>query len=154
MANDYFKNLPKKRMAAGALIFNKGGEILFVKPSYKNYWSLPGGVIEADESPKKACLREVREEIGFDLKSLKFLCVDYISNKEDRGENLQFVFYGGKLSADEIKNIKIDGKEIVEYRFMKIDEALPLLNEKSKKRLPKCLEVLKKNNAIYLDKGE
>lgn len=154
MLNNYYKNLPKKRMAAGALIFNAKDEILFVKASYRDYWSLPGGVVEADESPKNACLREVKEEIGVDLKIIKFLCVDYISNRENKGENLQFFFCGGKMSENEIKNIKVDGREIVEYKFMKIDEAFPLLNEKSKKRLPRCLEALKNNIAVYLENGE
>ena len=57
MSEDYYKNLPKKRMAAGALIFNNQEEILFVKPGYKDHWSIPGGVIEKNESPKAACLR-------------------------------------------------------------------------------------------------
>lgn len=32
--NDYYKNLPKKRMGAGALLFNKNDELLIVKPTY------------------------------------------------------------------------------------------------------------------------
>ena len=79
----YYKNLPKKRMGAGALILNQNDEILIVKPSYKDHWSVPGGVVEENESPRVACIRETKEEIGIDLKNIKFLCVDYNSNKNE-----------------------------------------------------------------------
>ena len=73
---------------------NAKGEILFVKASYRDNWTLPGGVIEEDESPRDACLREVKEEIGLDLKAVKFLAVDYISKlqtKEKKGERYPLV---------------------------------------------------------------
>lgn len=133
---------------------NDKGEILFVKASYKDHWTLPGGVVEKDESPEIACLREVKEETGLSLADVKFLGVDYAPAKEEKDENLQFVFFGGKLSADEIKNIKVDGEEIVEYRFMKINEARPLINEKLRRRLPRCLLALENNTAVYLENGK
>ncbi len=37
MKNEYYKRLPKKRMAAGCLFFNEEEEILIVKPSYKDH---------------------------------------------------------------------------------------------------------------------
>jgi ADP-ribose pyrophosphatase YjhB (NUDIX family) len=79
---DYIKNLPKKRMASGVIFFNEAGKALIVKPSYKDYWSVPGGVINKDESPRNAALREVNEEIGLDLKSMRFLCLDYMSPQD------------------------------------------------------------------------
>lgn len=157
MTNDYYKNLPKKRMGAGALIMNADNKILFVKPSYKDHWTLPGGVVEENESPKSTCLREVKEEVGLGLKDVIFLAVDYISSelsREGKGENMQFVFFGGKLSVDEIKRIKVDGKEIIEYRFMRIDDAFPLISEKLRLRLPKCLAALRNTTAVYLENGK
>lgn len=50
--DDYLKTLPRKRMACGVLIFNEKNELLIVKNSYKDYWSIPGGVIEENESPQ------------------------------------------------------------------------------------------------------
>lgn len=141
-------------MAVGAFILNEKDEILIVKPSYKDHWSVAGGVIDENESPRAALFREVKEEIGLDLKEAKFLCVDYTSDNGEKTESLQFIFFGGKLSESEIKKIKIDGKEISEYKFMKIDEALPLLNEKLRARLAKCPEALKNNEAVYLEDGK
>lgn len=43
-------SLPTNRMAAGCVLRNVAGEILVVKPTYKDYWELPGGAVEHDES--------------------------------------------------------------------------------------------------------
>ena len=153
----YLANLPKKRMGAGALIFNQEGELLLVKPSYKNHWSIPGGVVEKDESPKNACLREIEEEIGIKLSSLKFLCVDYIKTNSEKDENLQFIFYGGVLDTSQIKDMRLDKKEISEYCFADTTKAPNLLGSQTRslvKRLPKCLEVIKNKSPIYLEDGE
>lgn len=154
MSSEYYKNLPKKRMGAGTLILNENDEILIVKPSYKDHWSIAGGSVDENESPREACIREVKEEIGIDLKEVKFLCVDYAPNVGEKGESLQFIFFGGKLGENEIGKIRIDEKEIVEYRFMTITKALPLLSEELGARLLKCSDALNNNTAIYLENGQ
>lgn len=154
MVSEYYKSLPKKRMGAGALILNEKDEVLIVKPSYKDHWSIVGGAVGENESPRVACIREAKEEIGIDLKEAKFLCVDYVFGIVEKGENLQFNFFGGKLSQSEIEKIKLDGKEIAEYKFVKIDDALPLLSKGGGIRLAKSLDALKKNTAIYLENGK
>ena len=67
MSKEYYDSQPKKMIAAKALLFNPAGELLLVKPSYKPYWSLPGGLVEAAESPQAACIREVYEEVGLNI---------------------------------------------------------------------------------------
>jgi len=57
-----FTKMPTKRMTAGAIFLNAIGNILIVKPPYRPDWLIPGGTIEADESPKTACMREIKEE--------------------------------------------------------------------------------------------
>ena len=53
--------------SSAALVRNKKGEVLLVKRGKepgKGKWALPSGFIEIDETPEKACLRELREETG------------------------------------------------------------------------------------------
>ena len=38
----FIATLPTRRLAAGALIRNERGEMLLVKPNYKDGWILPG----------------------------------------------------------------------------------------------------------------
>lgn len=52
----------------GAIIKNKSNEYLLQQrdkyaPSFKHHWTLFGGLVEQDETPKKALLRELNEEI-------------------------------------------------------------------------------------------
>ena len=154
---DYYKAIPKKRMAAGVLIFNEKDQILLVKPSYKNHWSIPGGVANADESPRQTIIRETKEEINIDLSLCQFLCLEYISATKEIDENLQFIFYGGVLDNEKMQNIKIDKDEISDYRFVDTDKAVELLGgtgRKLAKRLPKCFEALKNKTTVYLENSE
>ena len=154
--NEYYKTLPTKRMGAGALIFNDKNELLVVKPTYKNYWSIPGGVVSQDESPRSACMREIREEIGIDIAALDFVCVDYMSaeSEKEKGENLQFIFYGGILNKDAIQNIQLEAKELGEYAFVSIDRAMTMFGKNMAARLPKCIEAIRNKAGIYLERGK
>ena len=154
----YYEKLPKKRMAVGILFFNAAEELLIVKPTYKDTWSVPGGVVDENESLRDACIREVREELGFTKKEVRLLCVDYMSpeTSEYRGktENLQFIFYGGVLTIREIEKISLSKEELGDYAFVTIKEEVSLFNKNLARRIPKCIEALKKNTAYYLEGGE
>ena len=62
----YVASLNRKRMAAGVLFRDHDGRVLLVEPSYKPNWEIPGGAVEADESPWAAASRELIEELGLD----------------------------------------------------------------------------------------
>jgi ADP-ribose pyrophosphatase YjhB (NUDIX family) len=36
----------------------------YKRPTYKDYWDIPGGYVEPGESPLGACRREIREELS------------------------------------------------------------------------------------------
>ena len=148
---NYYQRLPKKQIGAGVLLFNKNNELLIVKPSYRNYWSIPGGVVEKNETPKNGCIREIQEEIGLSISKLQFLSVNYVFNNDERGESLLFIFYGGTLSNKQIASIQIDKKEIIEYKFLKIKHALSLLDKIMKDFISKSLKALKNKTALYLE---
>lgn len=74
---EYYKSLPMKRMGSGALFSDGQDRILIVKPTYKEVWEIPGGVVELNESPRKAAEREVKEELRITKHLSKLLCVDY-----------------------------------------------------------------------------
>ncbi|MBL8030153.1 MAG: NUDIX hydrolase [Candidatus Doudnabacteria bacterium] len=148
----YLDSLAKKRMGAGALFFNVRGEILLVKPSYKEGWILPGGSVEDHESPKTACRREVEEEIGLIISSFRLICVDYCSSKE--GEAVQFLFDGGTLTEEDIAKIVIQESELLGFKFVKENELEAHLNTNLKSRVKKSINAIRKNISIYLENGE
>ena len=59
--------------ACGALI--QGDMILMVRhvEPTRSYWTLPGGGVEAGETPAEAAVREVREETGLRVRAVRRL---------------------------------------------------------------------------------
>ncbi len=52
---------------------------MVVHPTYKDDWDIPGGMVEVDESPFAACVREIEEELGVKRQVGPLLCVDWVS---------------------------------------------------------------------------
>ena len=139
-------------MGAGCLFFDRQGKILILKPTYKDHWLLPGGVIEANESPLQACIREVKEEIGIDCQPTRLLCVDYVSDRLSKIESVQFVFYGGIISNKKI--IALPETEISLYQFVESATALSMLGVNSQRRLTRCLPYFSDRLTLYLENGK
>ncbi|MFG2049813.1 NUDIX domain-containing protein [Micromonospora sp. NPDC048935] len=55
---DFTADLPRKRMAAGVFLTDPRGRVLLVEPAYTASWEIPGGCVEADESPYQPAAHE------------------------------------------------------------------------------------------------
>ena len=73
-------------MAAGVLFRSADGRVLLVEPSYKPNWEIPGGAVEADESPWDGAARELAEELGLRLPVGRLLVVDGTTALCDHGK--------------------------------------------------------------------
>ena len=148
----YYATLPKKRVAACCLIYNNAGEVLIVKPNYRDYWQMPGGNTDEFEAPRETAAREMQEEIGVSLPVKRLLCIDFSKSvhKEETLESLQFVFHA--VYAQE--KIVIGEDEIEDWRFAPVEEALSLVSSSSSKRLHWAVRAEKENTMYYLENGE
>ena len=125
--DQYVASLARKRMAATALFRDEQGRVLLVNPSYKETWDLPGGAVEAEESPHAACRREVAEELGLDRPPGPVLAVDWVPSRPQRPEGVIVVYDGGVLSEAEINEIVLADGELTEYAFVGQDEVSTLV---------------------------
>jgi len=151
---EFFKQAPKKRVACGVIFFNTENEILIVKPTYKEGWTLPGGIVEEGESPLEGARREAAEEVGLALSDPKLLCIDHHYNAKDNDDALQLIFFGGILSKKEIENIKLQASELSEHRFATPEQASKLLRHKISNCTEKALKALASDSIVYLENGE
>jgi 8-oxo-dGTP diphosphatase len=137
-------------LVAGALLFDHDGRFLLVKPHYREAWEIPGGIGEADESPREACRREVREELGLELDVGAMLVVDY-SISATAGAGFQFIFDGGVLSEAQTASITLQASELTEWRFVGADEVMTLAGEKLGRRVMAALGARERGAAVYLE---
>lgn len=100
------------------IILMSGGVVL-VKRSfdpYKDYWALPGGIVEYGETIEVAVIREAKEETGLDVKIEKLVGVYSDPNRDPRGHFVSVCFLcvpvGGALTTSvETKEVRIFSKE-------------------------------------------
>ena len=109
---DWYNALPTKRSSA-ALILRDNDMVLMVKDNYKDFWTFPGGVIDAGESPFVAALRETYEEVGVtvDAVDAEFLSVSYVPEKNGFKDRLHFFFITDAHSQGTTKIIPEAGIE-------------------------------------------
>ena len=66
--------MPKQIIAAGGLVTNAQGEILWI--FRRGFWDLPKGKVDEGESLEECAVREVQEETGLQTISLgAFICM-------------------------------------------------------------------------------
>ncbi len=151
--DDYLRSLPRKRMAAGALFVDGAGGVLLVDPVYRDTWDLPGGVVEAEESPHAACRREVAEELGLDRRPGRVLALDWVPSRPGRPEGLVVVYDGGLLAAGEVDAITLPEDELAGFAFVAADELAARVMPVVARRIAACLEAKAAGTAASLEDG-
>ena len=143
--------LPGIPVSAGALIYDRAGRLLILKPTYKSGWTIPGGVMEADgESPWEACQREVREETGLEVSRGRLVVMDFRRPKEARPGGIRFLFDCGQVSDAALASLKLQPEEISEFRLVPLPDALGLLRGPIMRRVR---AVTKGQGLVYLEQG-
>jgi 8-oxo-dGTP pyrophosphatase MutT (NUDIX family) len=101
----YYAQLARVRQGAGALITTSDGRVVMYDVTYRDYLELPGGAVEAGESPPAACARECREELGIDIAVGRLLVLDHQTDEGDRGGSVMFVYDGGVVEAAALRTV-------------------------------------------------
>jgi 8-oxo-dGTP diphosphatase len=132
--------LPAIPVSAGALIFDRAGRLLILKPVYKSGWTIPGGVMEGGgETPWAACQREVREECGLTVHRGRLACVDVRPPRRGKPGGLRFLFDCGTMPDESLAAIVLQPEEISDYRVEPLPAALDLLRKPIRRRVRAAL---------------
>ncbi|WP_409276075.1 NUDIX hydrolase [Neobacillus sp. SCS-31] len=94
----------------------KNGRVLMVKQYVQRgdiVWNFPGGEIEGDETPEQACIREVKEETGYEVAITRLLA------KKSSKYTFEAEVIGGSLHVDKEHEANTD---ILEAAWINLDE--------------------------------
>jgi 8-oxo-dGTP pyrophosphatase MutT (NUDIX family) len=140
------------RVAAGVLFFDDDGRVLLVDPSYKQGLEVPGGYVEPGESPRAACVREVREELGIEPPVGGLLVVDW-APLESEGDKILFLFDGGTLAQRWRHRIALQADELTGWRFAAADDLPALLPPRLSRRVLAAIAARADGQPRYLEHG-
>ena len=113
---------PEWRIGGYVVIQNNERKLLMVQPTWNNFWELPGGGINKDETLREGVARECYEETGYKIQVGQQPL--YIGERNtNRGEkrwykSIIFIYAGGLLSDErdtELLNQEMDEISKVEW---------------------------------------
>ncbi|HET7112283.1 MAG TPA: NUDIX hydrolase [Pyrinomonadaceae bacterium] len=108
-------------VTAGAIIFNDAGQVLLLKHRFRpgSGWGLPGGFLEAGEQPLDALRRELREEIGMEIKDAEV----FAARSFRKPRQVEVLFRCRPDGAPQTRNIEVERAEW--FSLNSLPEGLP-----------------------------
>lgn len=151
--DEHVASLARKRMAAGALFRDEDGRVLLVDPVYRDARDLPGGAVEAEESPHAACRREVAEELGLERPAGRVLAWTGVPSRPGRPEGLIVVYDGGTLSPAEIATLAVTDSELAGFGFVPPSDVATRVTPLVGSRISACLDAAARGLVLSLEAG-
>lgn len=132
----FFASLPRKVVAAATLCHDPQGRLLCVHDTFKRHWTIPGGVVEADEDPRAGAQRETWEETGLRVRAGPLLGV-FAASWPDR---LVLVYAADPLDDTAAPLTPRHGHEIDAVAWLDLDQALDRLTPHVAEQVRRCLD--------------
>ncbi|WP_240796398.1 NUDIX hydrolase [Streptomyces sp. RFCAC02] len=148
-------------LSATAVITDPYGRVLVVEPTYRDTLLLPGGGVEAGETPAEGCRREIAEETGLDLRPSGVLAVDHVGPRAEGipddlpfPGDVHFVFDGGTLPTETVGRLRLPADELAGARFLPAEEAAARMAPGEARRLLAALRARwGRPGPVYLQDG-
>lgn len=118
----WFASLPKLALSANGVLRDPQGRVALVRNTYREGWTLPGGVVDDNEPPADACVRELAEEVGFVVPRLGPLLAVQWAQRAD-GNPVQFLSltFDAGVCPDP-GSLRAQPEEIAEIGFFEFDD--------------------------------
>jgi len=111
---------PPDVLAAGAVVFRPGRQVLLVHRGRYDDWSFPKGKLDRGEHRTSAAVREVEEETGLRVR----LGVPLADQRYDAGSRMKTVFYwAGRVVGDDDVSGYAANNEIDAVAWVDVDDA-------------------------------
>jgi ADP-ribose pyrophosphatase YjhB (NUDIX family) len=147
--HEWYATLPTVYLAASVLLTDADDRVLLVKPNYRPEWGIPGGVVEAEETPHECAEREIHEELALDVHAGQLLVVDWAAPFGDRPRSMMaFMFHGGVVHDPGL--IRIAPDELDDFAFLPWREAAARLPAHVAPRIPAALRARDEGRTVYL----
>jgi 8-oxo-dGTP pyrophosphatase MutT (NUDIX family) len=144
--------LPKKRLIAHVLIRDARDRVLLCETQFKKDWELPGGIVEPLEPPRLGAAREVREELGIDLKVGRLLVVDWMPPYLGWDDAIEMIFDGGMVDENDLAYWSLQPTEIKAVALVDLVTAGELITPLAFRRLSLAL-ALGPDEMAYTEDG-
>ncbi|WP_448319703.1 NUDIX hydrolase, partial [Streptomyces sp. CO7] len=155
---DHYALLPSPMMAAAALITDTRGRVLVAEHSYDHGggspFGLPGGMVHAQESPRRGAARELAEELGLTGVPVGRLVAVDSTPARTYGRALDVhVFTVGPLTEEQVAGIGFPDGEILAVHWLAPEEALAVLPAQIGNRLRYGLRAMAAGTVAHLEGG-
>jgi 8-oxo-dGTP pyrophosphatase MutT (NUDIX family) len=153
VTSDELPPVAQPAVATGALFLDTAGRILLLRPTYKDFWDIPGGYVEPSESPYAACVREVGEELGITTPLGRLLVTDW-APADREGDKILYIFDGGTLDDDDLTRIAFEDGEIAEFRYVALSDLAELVPARLARRIHTAVGALHSGRTVYAEHGQ
>ncbi|GAT71259.1 NUDIX hydrolase [Planomonospora sphaerica] len=146
---EWYATLPTIYTSACMLLTDEHDRVLLVKPNYRPYWAIPGGVVEAGEAPHECVTREITEELGLTVPAGELLVVDWVPPYGQRPRPMMnFLFDGGTLTDP--GRIRLQTDELDAAEFFSWEDAATRMPDDTAARIPAARRARKNARTVYL----
>lgn len=140
----YTYDYPRPAVTADGVVFCNGSDGLSVlliermNEPFKGCWAFPGGFMEMEEDAEDCAKRELKEETGLEIRTMRQLGAFTDVNRDPRSRTVSIAYYA-VIAKSEVKG----ADDAIQARWFPIDSIPPLAFDHDK-ILRMALEEIKK----------
>jgi 8-oxo-dGTP diphosphatase len=150
VSEEFWDSLPRKRVGAGVVVVDDAGRVLLVEPTYKPGWEVPGGMVEAGESPRSAAGREVLEELGVEVSVGRLLVIDWGPPGRRPDDGLMLLY---ECSSFDVTTIALQVDELRSWRWCDPAEMRERTTPFMARRLSAAISAIADGTVLELEDG-